>query len=197
MNSKKQTFTAFHLTSKQKFHVGQKISINTHKTNVLYDFFLRKEIKSTEGKDIFEILGSNQTNSGLTLDVENTKLLTKYNDITLRGMREVITEMVRLQEFSYLPSRLHCLYAAKTYEEILEWKKVFDNYDRKYHQIVKLEVLGNFFEGDAELLPNTNGDSLEKKIIQARTYWTGEKTSNLIEMLITGEIQVSEIVHEY
>ncbi|MBU0569796.1 DUF2441 domain-containing protein [Patescibacteria group bacterium] len=197
MNSKKQTFTAFHLTSKQKFHVGQKISINTDKTNVLYDFFLRKEVKSPEGKDIFEILGSNQTNSSLTLDVENTKLLKKYNDITLRGMREVITEMVRLQEFSHLPSRLHCLYAAKTYEEILEWKKIFDSYDRKYHQIVKLEVLGNFFEGDGELLPNINGDSLEKKIIQARTYWSGEKRSNLIEMLITGEIEVSEIVHEY
>jgi hypothetical protein len=62
MNSKKQTFTAFHLTSKQKFHVGQKISMNTDKTNVLYDFFLRKEVKSPEGKGIFEILGSNQTN---------------------------------------------------------------------------------------------------------------------------------------
>lgn len=163
----------------------------------MYDFFIRKEIKSSDDKDVFEILDNNELNGSLTLNPENSKLLKKYNDITLRGMREIITEMVRLQEFPHLPSRLNCLYGAQTYEEILTRKKIFDDYDRSYYQIIKLEVLGNFFVGDGELLPSITGDSLEQKIKQAKKYWSGNKTSNLREMLITGDITVKEIVHEY
>ncbi len=61
--------------------------------------------------------------------------------------------MVRLQEYPNYPSRLSCLYAAKSYEDVLKWKALFDSYNREVLQIVKLRVIGNYFEGDGNLLP--------------------------------------------
>ena len=61
--------------------------------------------------------------------------------------------MVRLQEYPDYPSRLSCLYAAKSYEDTLKWKALFDSYNREVLQIVKLRVIGSSFEGDGNLLP--------------------------------------------
>ena len=71
-----------------------------------------------------------------------------YMDQTIRAIRETIMEMVRLQEYPDYPSRLSCLYAAKSYEDALKWKALFDSYNREVLQIVKLRVIGSSFEGD-------------------------------------------------
>ena len=84
---------------------------------------------------------------------ENAEVAINYIDQTIRAIREAIVEMVRLQEFPEYPSRLSCLYAAKSYEDALKWKALFDSYNRKVLQIVKLRVIGNSFEGDGNLLP--------------------------------------------
>ncbi len=76
-----------------------------------------------------------------------------YMNQTIRAARETIVEMVRLQEFPEYPSRLSCLYAAKSYEDALKWKALFDSYNREVLQIVKLRVIGSSFEGDGNLLP--------------------------------------------
>ncbi|GMQ57244.1 hypothetical protein AN1V17_16390 [Vallitalea sediminicola] len=76
----------------------------------------------------------------MTLNKENADVAINYMDQTIISIREVIVEMVRLEEFSEYPSRLSCLYAAKSYEDVLKWKKIFDSYNRKVLQIVKLHV---------------------------------------------------------
>lgn len=65
--------------------------------------------------------------------------------------------MVRMQEYPEYPSQLSCLYAAKNYQEALKWKELFDSFNRKVLQIVKLRVIGAIFEGDGRLLPKEEG----------------------------------------
>ncbi|MDQ0227284.1 hypothetical protein J2S02_003629 [Metabacillus niabensis] len=105
--------------------------------------------------------------------------------------------MVRLQEFPEYPSRLSCLYAAKSYEDALKWKELFDSYNRKVLQIVRLRVIGDYFEGDGNLLPKEDGIPFSQKIEQAREYWKGNVKNELPEILINGKIEVLEIIDDF
>jgi hypothetical protein len=102
---------------------------------------------NSKGEDFIQVLHSHYTSEGLTLDNENAELAVKYMGQTTRAVREVIVEMVRLKEYPQYPSRLSCLYAAKSYEDALKWKQLFNSFNRKVLQIVKLQVYGNYFEG--------------------------------------------------
>ena len=62
-----------------------------------------------------------------------------YMDQTIRAIRETIVEMVRLQEYPDYPSRLSCLYAAKSYEDALKWKALFDSYNRSFCRLLNYE----------------------------------------------------------
>ena len=86
-----------------------------------------------------------------------------YMDQTIRAVRETIVEMVRLQEFPEYPSRLSCLYVAKSYEDALKWRALFDSYNREVLQIVKLRAIGSSFEGDGNLLPKEDGIPFSQK----------------------------------
>lgn len=165
--------------------------------NTLYRFFLEKEHLNAQGEDYMGILDNHYTDEGLHLNKENADVVVQYAGHTMRAIREVIAEMVRLQDFPNHPSRLSCLYAAKSYEDVLKWKALFDSYKRKVLQIVKLHVSGNYFEGDGELLPNLEAVPFHKKMEQAREYWKGNVKNELPELLINGRIEVMEIIHEY
>jgi hypothetical protein len=64
-------------------------------------------------------------------------------------------------------------------------------------QVVKLNVVGNYFEGDGDLLPKEDGASFSKKIEQAREYWKGNINNELPELLINGKIEVVEIIDDF
>ncbi|MED5099463.1 DUF2441 domain-containing protein [Niallia circulans] len=190
-------FTAYHLVTNQRMSRGQVIHFEEKKMNTLYRFFLEKEHLNAQGEDYMGILDNHYTDEGLHLDKENADVVVQYAGHTMRAIREVIAEMVRLQDFPNHPSRLSCLYAAKSYEDVLKWKALFDSYKRKVLQIVKLHVSGNYFEGDGELLPNLEAVPFHKKMEQAREYWKGNVKNELPELLINGRIEVMEIIHEY
>ncbi len=137
------------------------------------------------------------TNDGLTLNKENAEVAIKYANQTIRAIREMIVEMVRLQEYPDYPSRMSCLYATKDYEDVLKWKELFDSYNRKVLQIVKLRVIGNSFEGDGDLLPKNDAAPFSRKINQAREYWLGNVKSEFPETLIDGKIEVIEIIDDF
>ncbi|WP_249902268.1 DUF2441 domain-containing protein [Paenibacillus sp. PK3_47] len=178
-------------------HPGQVISFNDNIKNNLYHFFYEKERLNSKGEDFIQILQSNCTEEGLRLNRENTDVALAYTGQTIRAIRETIVEMVRLQEYPEYPSRLSCLYAAKSYEDASKWKEIFDSYDRKVLQLVKLQVTGGLFEGDANLLPKENAVSFSQKIEQARAYWKGNSRHELSELLINGEIEVIEVIEDY
>ena len=190
-------FYAYHIVTNKEMNIGQIINFDRNQKNTLYRFFFEREIFNSKDEDFIQILNSHFSNDGLHLDKEDTKIVADYTDQTIRAIREVITELVRLQEYPEYPSRLSCLYAAKSYEEALKWKELFDTYNRKVIQVVKLRVIGNYFEGDGDLLPKADGVSFSRKIEQAREYWKGNVKNELPELLINGKIEVVEIIHDY
>ncbi|WEG14437.1 DUF2441 domain-containing protein [Pullulanibacillus sp. KACC 23026] len=190
-------FFVYHIVTRNKMSLGQIIQFGDAQMNTLYRFFFEKEQVNAKGEDFIRILQSHYTNEGLTLDKENADVAIKYVGQTTRAIREVIVEMVRLKDYPQYPSRLSCLYAAKSYEDALKWKQLFDSYNRKVLQIVQLKVVGKYFEGDAERLPKEDGVPFSKKIEQARDYWKGNVNNKLPELLIDGRIEVVEILDVY
>lgn len=124
----------------------------------------------------------------------------KYKDIELEhhtsvALRELALEQVRVEKYPNYPSRMACLYVSKTLEEAEKWLDYSVSLGRPTFQIVKLQVNGNMFYGDAE---NCFDGKLSEKenLILAEKYWKNEdfNESSIIEMLVDGDIEVVEIV---
>ncbi|MFS0658660.1 DUF2441 domain-containing protein [Niallia alba] len=193
----KKEFIAYHIVTNKKMELGQVITFDKDQKNTLYRFFFEKELVNQQNEDCMKILNDHYTDEGLNLGKEDANVLVQYAGHTMRAIREVIAEMVRLQEFPTYPSRLSCLYAARSYEEVLKWKAIFASYNRKVLQIVKLRVIGDYFEGDGELLPTLEAVPFHRKIEQAREYWKGNEKNELPELLINGKMEVTEIIDDY
>ncbi|MGG2093607.1 DUF2441 domain-containing protein [Bacillus sp. S13(2024)] len=194
---KENELYAYHIVTRKKMSLGQIINFDKNQNNTLYHFFFEREQLNSKGEDFIQIFQDHYTNEGLNLNKEDSEVAIQYIDQTIRAIREVIVEMVRLQECPEYPSRLSCLYAAKSYEDALKWKELFDSYNRKVLQIVKLRVIGNSFEGDGKLLPKEDGIPFSQKIEQAKEYWKGNVKNELPELLINGKIEVVEIMNDF
>ncbi|MGX7628800.1 DUF2441 domain-containing protein [Bacillus thuringiensis] len=192
-----QGFFVYHIVTRKKMKIGQSIQFNKNQTNTLFHFFFERKHLNSSGEDSIQILKEHYTNEELHIKNENATVVMNYMDQTIRGIRETIVEMVRLQEYPDYPSRLSCLYAAKSYEDALKWKALFDSYNREVLQIVKLRVIGSSFEGDGNLLPKEDAIPFSQKMEQAREYWKGNVNNELPELLINGEIEVVEIIDDF
>ncbi|MGH0682045.1 DUF2441 domain-containing protein [Bacillus mycoides] len=190
-------FYAYHIVTRKIMSIGQIIHFDKNQTNTLYHFFFEREQLNSNDEDSIQILKRHYINEELHINTENAKVVLNYIDQTIRAVRETIVEMVRLQEFPEYPSRLSCLYAAKSYEDALKWKALFDSYNRDVLQIVKLRVIGSSFEGDGNLLPKEDGIPFAQKMEQAREYWKGNVRNELPELLINGRIEVVEIIDDF
>ncbi|WP_438444506.1 DUF2441 domain-containing protein [Gorillibacterium sp. sgz5001074] len=187
----------YHLVTKKGMQPGQKLIFDQGQKNALYRYFFEREHANSKGEDFIRILQGHHTSDGLILDKEDAGVVKSYVEQTVRAVREVIVEMVRLQEYPDYPSRLSCLYAAQSLEDAWKWKALFESHYRKVLQIVKLRVNGKVFEGDGDLLPKEDGAPFARKIEQARMYWQGNVRNELPELLINGEIEVAEILEDY
>ncbi|MDA1545917.1 MULTISPECIES: DUF2441 domain-containing protein [unclassified Bacillus cereus group] len=192
-----QGFFVYHIVTRKKMKIGQSIQFNKNQTNTLFHFFFERKHLNSSGEDSIQILKEHYTNEELHIKNENATVVMNYIDQTIRAIRETIMEMVRLQEYPDYPSRLSCLYAAKSYEDALKWKALFDSYNREVLQIVKLRVIGSSFEGDGNLLPKEDAIPFSQKMEQAREYWKGNVNNELPELLINGEIEVVEIIDDF
>ncbi|ATI52712.1 DUF2441 domain-containing protein [Bacillus cereus group sp. BfR-BA-01445] len=192
-----QGFFVYHIVTRKKMKIGQSIQFNKNQTNTLFHFFFERKHLNSSGEDSIQILKEHYINEELHIKNENATVVMNYMDQTIRAIRETIMEMVRLQEYPDYPSRLSCLYAAKSYEDALKWKALFDSYNREVLQIVKLRVIGSSFEGDGNLLPKEDAIPFSQKMEQAREYWKGNVNNELPELLINGEIEVVEIIDDF
>jgi hypothetical protein len=190
-------FYVYHIVTRKEMSIGQIINFEKNQNNTLYRFFFEKEQLNSKGEDFIKIVQGHYNNEGLNLNKENAEVAIKYVHQTIRAIREVIVEMVRLKEYPEYPSRLSCLYAAKSYEDALKWKELFDSYNRKVLQIVRLRVIGRYFEGDGNLLPKEDGVPFSQKIEQAKEYWKGNVKNQLPELLINGKIEVVELIDDF
>lgn len=194
---KKNELYAYHIVTRKKMNKGQIINFEHNQRNTLYNFFFEREQLNSKGDDFFRILQEHHNSEGLHLNKENANVAIKYADQTIRAIREVIVEMVRLQEYPEYPSRMSCLFATKKYKDVLKWKELFLLYNREVLQIVKLRVVGNSFEGDGNLLPKEDGVPFSRKIEQAKEYWQGNVKNELPELLIDGMIEVVEVIDDF
>jgi len=174
-------------------YVGQKISFDKTHKNRLYYFFLDNNFKSNSNESLDQII----THLDSTIENEDLSFLNDSLSHTSRAVREVITEMIRLDYFPTLPSRFECLYGSNSLEGILEWKELFESYNRDIIQIVKLETTGPIFKGNAAFLPSLENSSFLEKINQAKEYWSSPAENHLTEVLIGGEILVAEIIEDF
>ena len=128
----------------------------------------------------------------------------KYNADTLEhhisvALRELALEEVRRKKYPQYPSRMGCLYVSKTFEEAEKWGEFFARIGRPTYHIVKLDVEGNCFDGDATKC--FKGQLSEAENLRlAELYWENssddECNNGICEMLVNGRITVIEIVKE-
>lgn len=128
----------------------------------------------------------------------------KYDAETLEhhtavALRELALEEVRQKKYPQYPSRMGCLYVSKTFEEAEKWGDFFARIGRPTYHIVKLEVTGNCFVGDATKCFKGQVNK-EENLRLAECYWEADVDSGnpqaICEMLVDGQITVIEIVKE-
>ena len=128
----------------------------------------------------------------------------KYNENEFNhhlkvALRELALEEVRLKKYPDYPSRLASLYVSNTLEEAEKWCNLFIELGRPTYSIVKVEVNGNEFIGDAQNCFDGTKDK-NRNLELAEYYWRGKdnfKGKNpIIEIIVNGRIQVVEIIKE-
>ena len=128
----------------------------------------------------------------------------KYKDIELDhhtkvALRELALEEIRKKRYPNYPSRLSSLYVSNTLEEAESWYDYFISLGRPTYQIVKVNVEGNSFTGDA---CNCFDGTIDKgyNLKQAEIYWEGKDNKNnkkpVYETIVDGKIKVIEIIKE-
>ena len=172
----------YHVVTDRPMYVGQQILFDEHHHSGVYR-------RVQEKLDIVEDIYANP-------DKYDADSLEHHTSVALR---ELALEEVRQKKFPHYPSRMGCLYVSKTLEEAVNWGKFFARIGRPTYHIVKLNVEGNCFCGDATKCFRGQLRK-EENLRLAQRYWesqTEETTDTAIcEMLVSGKITVVEIVSE-
>lgn len=173
---------AFHVVTDKPMHPGQKIRFDeTHHSGVYRRVMERLDIVN----DIYV--------SPHKYDAE------RLDHHTLVALRELAMEEVRQKKYPMYPSRMSCLYVSKTFSEAENWGKYFAELGRPTYSIVKLEINGNCFIGDAAKCFDGTTDK-EKNLKLAESYWENRPSrssgSVVEEMLVDGTITVVEILKD-
>lgn len=177
-----QDFTAYHVVTERPMALGQIIHLDETWESGVYRRVMEKlpmveqiynAPKSWEGKEL--------------------------EHHTMVALRELALEHVRRERFPQYPSRLHCLYVSESLKESRQWGMFFAQLGRPTYHIVKLEISGRKFVGNANLCfqgtPNR-----ERNLELAGRYWqvspdlSGERP--VWEILVDGKVCVTEIVEE-
>ena len=121
----------------------------------------------------------------------------ELTDNLKKALREFALEDVRENEFSNYPSRLSCLYVSKSLKEAEFWYNLFIDLGRPTFQIVKVEVDGREFTGDAwNVFEGTTDIDNNKEL--AKRYWlnldNNQGKEPILETIVDGKIKVIEIV---
>lgn len=173
----------YHAVTERPMWLGQKILFDENNYNGVYHRVMTfKQIMDGENiqSELGNLIGSD---------------LERWGKV---AYRELALEKVRREKYSDYPSRLACLYTSRTPEEAKEWAQFFKDMGRDVYSIVKLQVQGNIFDGDARNCfdgTDNNADNIKK----AHLYWEMniQNQDPIIETLVDGEITVVEIIEEF
>jgi hypothetical protein len=172
----KKTF--YHVVTERPMSLGQEIIFDENNHSGVYERIYKEKEK---------------------IDKIYNKEKVEITDDISKALREFALEEIRQKEFSNYPSRLSCLYASNTQEEAEFWYNIFIEQKRPTFQIVKLEVDGPSFTGDAwNCFKGT--EDITTNYSLARDYWNNKNNKKgekpIYETLISGRIKVIEIIKE-
>ena len=108
-------------------------------------------------------------------------------------------EELRKEKYPNYPSRLASLYVSNTLDEAEKWYNLFIELGRPTYSIVKVEVNGNIYVGDANNCFDGTIDknkNLELAEIYQKHKENLEGKEPIVEILASGKIKVIEIVKE-
>ena len=170
----------YHVVTDRPMHLGQEILFDeTHRSGV----YQRVQEKIAAVRDIYA-----------HPEHYNAETLEHHTSVALR---ELALEEVRQEKYPHYPSRMGCLYVSRTLEEAENWGKFFAEIGRPTYHIVKLNVDGNCFEGDATKCFRGQLSKEENRRL-AELYWesNSDAPEGIREILVSGRITVMEIVKE-
>lgn len=170
----------YHVVTERPMELNQEIIFDENHHSGVYEFIYEKE-------DLVNDIYDNPSK------YENVEL----DHHTQVALRELAMEEVRLKEYPNYPSRLASLYVSQTLEEAEKWYDCFIGLGRKTYQIVKIEVDGNSFTGDAcNCFKGTINK--EENLKLSKAYWEGKDNTRgktpIYETIINGKIKVIEIL---
>lgn len=128
----------------------------------------------------------------------------KYDVETLEhhtsvALRELALEKIRQRKYPQYPSRMACLYVSESVEEAENWGKFFAKIGRPTYRIMKLDIKGSCFVGDATKCFKGQLEK-EENLRLAEIYWKStvdtDNQQTICEMLVDGHITVVEVVKE-
>ena len=163
---------AYHVATDRPMKVGQQIIFDETHHNGVYQ---RVCDKINIVKDIYSYP-----------EKYSSEMLEHHTSVS---MRELALEEVRKKKYPAYPSRMSCLYVSKTFEEADNWGKYFAKIGRPTYSIVKLEIDGNCFFGDATKCFDAQLNEQEN-LRMAEIYWKNESNEAdnppIVEMLVDG-----------
>lgn len=180
----------YHAYSGERVSIGDIFVFNSQIHNKMYDEVYYNEYK-IDGIDANELLIHKKRNqeNDFTNDEFELLLNTINNDAFV--LRELALEEVRKEKYSNYPSRLSCLYVTKTKEDAISWSKILKRNKKKCKQVLTLELTGDIFCFDGNLMKRQN-ISYQNHLINAKLYWDSID-SDISEILFYGEAKVIEI----
>lgn len=177
-----QEIYAYHVVTDKPMHLGQHILLDETQHSGVYQ---RVHEKLHIVRDIYA-----------HPDRYSAETLEHHTRVALR---ELALEKVRLQMYPQYPSRMGCLYVSGSVEEAEKWADLFVHLGRPTYSIVKLRIVGNAFEGDANNCFDATLDE-EENLRLAKRYWenlpNAQNESPIKEILVNGDIEVVEIIRD-
>lgn len=173
---------AYHVVTDRPMYVGQQIIFDEKHHSGVYQ----------RVHDKLEIVNDIYTHP----DKYDAETLEHHTSVALR---ELALEEVRQKKYPQYPSRMGCLYVSGSFAEAEKWGNFFAEIGRPTYHIVKLDIKGNYFIGDATKCFKGRLDK-EENLRLAEMYWQSnvntESQQAICEMLVNGHITVVEIVKE-
>ena len=188
MKVEKEIF--YHANSHNKLSIGDRLIFNSETKNKMYDSLYHKEFLY-EGMDANELLGKKKQNKEYLFKTEEMNVIQNTINHDAFVMRELALEEIRSKKYPNYPSRLKCLYVTKEKEEAINWIKILKRNQKECKQIVTLELTGEIFIGDGNLMKRQN-ISYQKHLENAEKYWRQE-ANETNEYLFYGEAKVIEV----
>jgi len=169
---------AYHVVTERPMYIGQQILFDSNHHNGVYQRVMDKL------HIVKEIYASPHHYS-----------IDELEHHTAVALRELALEEFRQQKHPAYPSRMSCLYVSETMEEAEKWAAFFGQIGRPTYHIVRLQIDGGIFIGDATKCFRGSPDKASNLQL-AEQYWEISQAPIVKEILADGTITVLEIVKE-